>query len=232
MAVTINNSVAIGGAGGGTSLETASFALGGTDRVLYVLAGSGAGSVVAPSAVRWGGAAGTMLTQISTSLQFSTYGIMEIWRLIAPAAQTATVYASWPSSQDERWLIGVALEGAHQTTPNPTPDEDSGTGYFPSLDVAATAGDFVLGFLSGLDQGGSSPTVTSSQTSIQELEAGAISAYEVAAASYTTAAGNPETMDWSMSNGFSWGAIGFPVAESAGGGGGSVLPLMIAGAQQ
>jgi hypothetical protein len=218
MAALVDNSVkASDNTGGGatTTLETASFAVAGSNRVLYVLAGSGAGTPVDPSAVKWGGSGGTSLTQIGTTLNVGANVKISLWRLIAPAATSSTIHVTWGSGQDERWIIGVSTKDTDQTTPNGTLASATGSGTGPTVAATTTSGNLVLDFMSWLDGGGSSFTVTDDvPDSLQEIE-GATLQYEGAGASRETAAGASTTTSWTISGGAGndWGIFAFQVNE-------------------
>lgn len=222
MAATVFVSAAVGAADNTSTLETAAFTVGGSNRVLYVLAGSGAGTPVDASAVRWGGSGGTALTQISTTLNLGVNAKMSLWRLIAPATGSNTVHASWGSNQDERWLIAVQVQDADQTTPNGTVATATGTDAAPTAAAASVSGDLVLDFMSWLDLGGRNLTVTDDvPDSLQELEAGAISAYEGAGASRETASGTSTTCSWTLSASTGgdggWGIFALAINEAEAG---------------
>src|SRR5690348_8551656 len=116
MAALIDNSIKEFKTDNLSTLETASFAVAGSNRVLYVFVATGAGSPTAPTAVKWGGSGGTSLTQIGTTLTVSAFGRFTVWRLIAPTAQTSTVHVTWSGNQDERLMIAVSVKDADQTT--------------------------------------------------------------------------------------------------------------------
>lgn len=223
---TVNNSASVASATPGTTLETASFAVGGSNRVLYVLAGSGASSPSDVSAVKWGGSGGTSLTQLGTTATVATNMKVSLWRLIAPTAQTSTVHATWSGTDDERWLVCVAVQDADQTTPNGTvATATGGSDLIPTVNATSVSGDLVLDFMSWLDLSGSSKTcsVGAGQTSLQNIGAAAISPYEGAGASWETAAGTSTTMSWSVSaTGIglvNWYTFALAVNGVAGGGG-------------
>ena len=219
MAAVRDNSVEAFSASAATTLETATFAVGGSNRVLYVFVATGAGTPVDPSAVKWGGSGGTSLAQISTTLNVSANGKFSVWRLIAPTAQTSTVHVTWGSSQDERLIIAVSVKDADQTTPNGTVATATGTSASPSVAAASVSGDYVLSGGFWLDDAGSSRTVAvdASETSIQEIE-GADVVFEGMWASEETAAGTSTTMSATISGSEEWGMFAFAVNGAAAGG--------------
>lgn len=224
MAAVVNNSAKVGAADNVATLETGAFAVGGVNRVLYALVGSGAGTPTDPTAVKWEGSGGTSMTQIGTTINCGANVKMSLWRLIAPNAASSTVHATWAGNQDERWIIPVAVEDADQATPNGTVAQGTGTNLSATVNADSVAGDLVLDFLSYLDSAGGGRTCTkdASQTEIQNLGGVQITAFEGAGSSSETAAGASTTMSWAISGGGSidgWGTFAFAVNGATGGGG-------------
>lgn len=227
MAALVNNSVKAFSVTPGTTLETASFAIGGSNRILYVAVPSGDGTPVIPSSVKWGGSGGTSLTQISSTLDVSVYGKHTLWRLIAPTATTSTVYVTWPSSQGERLVIAVAVEDADQTTPNGTVATATGTDTAPTVNATTVSGDLVLDFAFQLDTGGQNIAFTDDVPDVIEhlFDAGML--YESAASSKETATGTSTTTSWTLNHTpTAWGIFAFAVNAAGGGGGGSGGPTI------
>ena len=198
MAALINNSTKASSVAIVSTLSSPSFAVGGNNRVLYVGVLSGAGSPVDPSGVKWGGSGGVALTQVGTTLSVGSFWKFSLWRLIAPTAQTSTVYVSWASTQEEVLLIAVATEDTDQTTPNNT----VASGIFnnsvtPSKTATSVSGDLVLDFCAIAEEDGVSATIsaTAGQASLQEIE-GSTTVYETFGASTKTASGTTTTMGW------------------------------------
>lgn len=234
MAALVDNSVKHNAVGGMTSLTTGTFALGSgaSNTVLYALVGCGAGSPVDPSSVTWNGGGGESLTQIGTTINVGSYEKISVWRKIAPTAATNSITASFGSSVDEVWIIGVSVKDADQTTPNGTVAQNSGTTTTPSATAATVSGDLVLSFMSWLDLSGSSRTCTASDTSIQEIEGGANGmVYEGAGSSYGTASGATKAMNWTLSGSVTrWGEFAFAINAAAVGGGANHNNLTLLGA--
>lgn len=184
----------------GSTYTTASYTIAGSNRVLYVLVGSGAGTPVDPSSVKWGGSGGTSLTQIGTTIDMGAVVKISLWRLIAPASGANTIYVSWGSSQDERWVLAVNVQDTDQATPNNTVAQATGTTTAVTVNASSTSGQLVLDFMSWVDLGNNARTVTvgAGQTSLQEIE-GATLGYEGAGTSWETAAGASTTMSWTIS---------------------------------
>jgi muconolactone delta-isomerase len=123
---------------------------------------------------------------------------------------------TWGSGQDERWIIGVSTKDTDQTTPNGTVASATGTGTGPTVAATTTSGNLVLDFMSWLDGGGSSWTVTDDvPDSLQEIE-GATLQYEGAGASRETAAGASTTCSWTISGGGgnNWGTFALQINEA------------------
>ncbi|WP_395707568.1 hypothetical protein [Casimicrobium huifangae] len=200
-----------------TTLESASFAVGGSNRVLYVFVATGAGTPVDPSAVKWGGSGGVSLSQIGTTIDHHANGKFSLWRLIAPAAQTATVHVTWPSAQDERYFIAYSAKDADQTTPNNTVAQASGSSNTPSVAATSVSGDLVICGATFLDTGGTSETLSTTDTSRQEIE-GADLVYEGMGVSEKTATGTSTTMSWTISDADPWGIFALAINGAAAGG--------------
>lgn len=218
MGASVDNSVKASSAVGGTTLETASFAVGGNNRVLYALVGCGATSPGAANSVKWGGSGGTAMSQIGTTLTLNTNVKITLWKLTAPTAQTSTIYASYSATNDELWILGTSVQDADQTTPNDTVQQATGSDAAPTDIVTTVAGQLVLNFMSWLDVLGGGESCTSSQTSLQEIEAGVPFAYEGAGSSQATAGGSSQTMNWSVTNNVAWGQYSFAINDAPAGG--------------
>ena len=101
----------------GTTISTGNMTCSGNNRALYVWVGAGASTPRHPAVgqVKWGGSGGTALTKLD-SVSTTSFGRFSLWRLKAPTAQTSTVSVTFPTSQDERLVIGVCLQDVNQTT--------------------------------------------------------------------------------------------------------------------
>jgi hypothetical protein len=223
MAATVYTSVKASANDNVSTLETASFAIGGSNRGLLVFAFSGAGSPVAPTSIKWGGSGGTALTQLSSTQTVTIYGRHSVWWLTAPTATTSTVYADWGSNQDERFLLCIALQDVDQVTPYNTVATSTGSTTTPTVNATSVSGDLVIDGVAFLDLSGSGRTLTAgaSQTSLQEVE-GAPTTYEGVGCSYESAAGSSTTMSWSISGAVdTWGIFALAINAATGGGGGS-----------
>ncbi len=215
----IDNHSSIFDLGSVTNLSTPAFAVGGSNRVLYVFAASGAGGPVPPVAVRWGGSGGAALTQISTSLIVTAFGFLTTWRLINPTAQTSTVYVDWGTIQDETFVQAVSVTGANQATPNGVVAEATGTGTNVTapltVNIASVSGNLTLSCAYILDGSGSTPLITpdGSQTaldSITQINEAMSDSYETAAGATTVA-----SYTWGGPTATTWGIQGFAINDAA-----------------
>lgn len=224
MAALYDNSVEAFSASASTTLESAAFTIGGANRVLYVFVATGAGTPVIPSAVKWGGSGGTSLTQISSTLDHHANGKFSLWRLIAPAAQSGTVHVTWPAAQDERYFIAYSAQDADQTTPNGTVAAATGNSTTPSAAADSASGDLVICGTTFLDTGGAADTLSTADTSRQEIE-GADLSFEGMGVAEKTATGASTTMSWTISNAMPWGIYVLAINGVSGGGGGGAAPV-------
>lgn len=226
--------IAAGGGGGGgpalydnsaegfsasaaTTISTASFAVGGTNRVLYCFAGIGAGSPAAPSGVVWN--TSEAMTQISTTLTVTSAGRFTLWRLINPTATTAVATATYGVAQDERLLICISVKDANQSSPNTTVVTATGGPAGPMTVTATglTSGMLVIDGQFYLDEGAGNRTITAggTQSSKQEIEGSDTGGYEGMGVSTETAAGTTQVMSWAFSPDSpaagAWGSFTFGV---------------------
>lgn len=224
MAALIDNSTKAAASGAASSLESGSFTVAGDNRVLYVAVCSGAGTAVDPTGCKWGGSGGTAMTQIGTTITLSTFNKISLYRLIAPTAQTSTVYATWGSNQDERWMFVVSVKDTDQTTPNNTVAQANGASTGPTVAATSVSGDLVLDFLAGGEQSTNTVTNDASQTLLQEYEGS--TAYCVGGCSHETATGTSTTMSWALGTSCPWGI--FALAINGAAAGASIVPHAMA----
>lgn len=232
MAALIDNSTKIASKDNTSTLQTPSFAVGGSNRVLWALAYSGAGSPVVATAGKWGGSGGTSMSIVaSTTLTFGSggNGVASLWRLIAPTAQTSTVWFDWGTNQDERLIIAVSTKDTDQGTPNGTVATGLSSSLTPALAATAVVGDLVLNFMAVMGGNADPKTLTAAKTTLQEIEGtegGTLDGYECLGAQYTTAASTSESMGWTVGGSgadTNWVAQWSFAVNGAGGGGGSPL---------
>lgn len=221
-AAAYDNSAKGSSAVAATTQATGSFAVAGN----YLLAcvGSGASTPVDPSAVKWGGSGGTSMTQKGTTLNLGSFVKWSLWELKSPTAQTSTVHVTWPSSQDEKWVLAISFAGIDQTTPTRTVATATGSGGLPTftitVDATSQSGDLVVDCASFISSSADNATmaVNGSQTSRQEVE-GTDLAYEGGGTSTLTASGASTTMAWTVSGlsatGNSWGTYAMALIDAA-----------------
>ena len=210
------------------SLTTPAFVIGGSNRYLVAGTGSGAGTRQAVTAVKWGGSGGTGLTQQGSAVDFSPanpYFRTTCWGLLAPTAQSATLYASWASNQDETALAGASYTGVDQATPTgtlatATANLSGGTQTpAPTVDASTVADDWVVDIVWVGDTSGASRTITAGagQTAREEVE-GANLVYECLGLSDEIATGATTTMSWSISGSVNggWGMFALPLKPVSG----------------
>ncbi len=225
MAASVSASIAIGDSVTAlTTLATGTLTPTGTNKVIYVLVGSGATSPNNPSAVKYAsvaGVGGESLTLLDSTRTIATNVKQSIYKLVAPSAASGTIHVTWAGADDERWIIAVAVQDADGT--EGAISYATGTSSAPSVAPASTSGELVLDFLSILNGGGSGYTldVGAGQTSIRELEGSGtggttnISGFESAGSSRETAGGASTTMSWTISSNSEWGIHAFQVNPAA-----------------
>ena len=225
MAASVAASIKSANTIAGSTFESASITPAGTGRVLYALIGSGAGAgVVLACSVKYCGSGGVEMTLLVTAVE-SPYWAVSLYRLIDPSTAGGTIYATFPSSQDEHWCIAVAVQDADTVTPNGTVTENRGTNSAPStVDVPSVANDLVLDFTSFFHGGGVAnwiATPGAGQTAVQKLDDGQVNVYEGSVVSSEIAAGASTTMSWTYSVAAPaiWLVWGLNVNAGSGGGG-------------
>lgn len=189
----------------GSTAETASFTIGGANRVLLVSVMGMAGTPAAPTAVKWGGSGGTAMTKIR-DVTVGTFSKYTLWQLNSPTAQSSTVHVTWAGSQDARGIIAVSLEDVDSATLSV--NGTTGTSNAPSYTKAANvvSGDLCIDFLSifyNSNEPTTAITCNASQTSLQEIEGSSMgpsqSVWMGMGSSSKTASSTSVTMDWTIS---------------------------------
>lgn len=232
MAASVTAIIGIGDSvSASTTLETGTLTPTGSNKAIYVLVGSGATSPNDPSVVKYastGGSGGETFTKLDSTRTIATNVKQSIYRLASPSAASGTIHCTWAGSDDERWIIAVAVQDAAGT--EGTIAYATGNSTTPSVAATSTSGELVIDFMSLLDISAYSPTMTvgAGQTSNKQLQgatpsggsANNISPYEEAASSRETASGSSTTMSYTLSAVIDgWGIHAFQVNPSGGGGG-------------
>lgn len=214
MAVAYQTGVATNSAANVSTLTSASMTVSGSNAYLLALVVSGAGTPVAPSAVKWGGSGGTSMTQVGTTLTFGTYWKASLYELVAPTAGASTLYVDYGTNQDETGVIGVLYTGVDQTTPRGTVGTGFNDNSHPmSATCTTVSGDTVVGAIFiGTNLAGFTDSQTVRQ-SWAEIAAG----YELASVGDKTASGASTTVNWSTTYSAPWGAFAVPLKAGAAG---------------
>lgn len=214
-----DNSVQVSSASNVASLTSASWTIAGNNRYLVTLANSAALTTVTPTSVKWGGSSGTNLTMQGSAITYnSAIRRMSCWTLLAPTAQTSTLYCLWPSNQDNTALIGLSATGVDQSAPIGTLASATGTTNAPTVNATTVADDLVVGMV-GVWADGTSPAVTvgNGQTARQEIEGGAF-ADDGWGMSTETATGTSTTTNWTTTGSVEeWGVYALPLKPVAAG---------------
>ena len=224
MAASVTDSVKIGSASAASTLESGTLTPTGSNKVVYAFVGSGATSPSNPSSVKYASSSGTggeSMTLLDSVRTVGTGGFekISVYRLAAPSASSGTVWVDYGATNDERWIIAVAVQDADGTEGTINYGSASGSGSASST-ATTTSGELVLSYLGVFDNGANSPAITAGETPAQELESGAISVYESAGASYTTASGSSTAMTWTISPSVGtteWGLFAFQVNPAVAG---------------
>lgn len=206
-----------------SSLTSASWTIGGSNRYLVGMVhnASGTPASVDPSAMRWGGSGGTLMTKQGSTLQYNgTIRRLSCYTLLAPTAQSSTLYALWSANQENVAISGVSANGVDQTTPLGTVASATGTTATPTVNATTVADDFVVD-MTGVWGDGVNPTITvgGGQTSRQEIEGGTYSPDDAVGQSTEVATGTSTTMSWTTAGGVAaWAIFAVPLKPVAAGG--------------
>jgi len=208
-----DNSVKVSSASNVASLTSASWTIAGSNRYLVASANSAAGTTVDPTSVKWGGSGGTDLSKRGASLTYnSAIRRMSCWTLLAPTAQSSTLYCLWPSNQDNTCLMGVSAADVDQSTPTGTIASATGATSTPTVNATTVADDFVVDMVGAWSDGNDPQlTVGAGQTSRQEEE-GASFVDDAWGMSTEVATGTSTTMSWTTGGvGQEWGIYAVPL---------------------
>lgn len=227
MAAAYDNSDRGYTAAGTDNVSTGSFAVAGSNRVIYAIALCSSASSADPDSVKWGGSGGTALSKIS-NVSLTPYWKMSVWELIAPTATTSTGYAHWAASHDEIGVIFCSFKDADQTTAHGTIATNTSTANAnATVTVTTTSGELTFGCCMWGDITGLGITMTAGQTGMKKID-GADLTYEGIGAEYTTSGGATQAMTYTLSATPTggWYMIGFQV-NPVSAGGASIVPIIM-----
>jgi hypothetical protein len=233
MAIAFDAAVEAFSAVNQTTLESGSMTIAGTNRILIVGVISAAGTVSAPSAVKWGGSGGASLTQIGTTIALGGFAMVSMWRLVNPNTGASTVHVTWAGAQDEKGLVGASYTGVDQGTPLGTPNQAGPTiDQNATVDIAGAVNDLIVDIVGVMDLAGGAPTLAAAggQTSRNEVE-GADLSYPAIGISDKAGAASV-TMAWTIGAATiaeaddGWGEIGVAL-KPAGAGPSLEIPIVM-----
>ena len=199
-------------------LTTPTLTCSGSNVCVIGVAGWGAGTPPAFSALKWGGVGGTTMTQIGSTVSGGDNSRLAMAHL-EPSAGDATIYCLLTGSTDEFGLAGSTWSGVDGTTPIGTPqsaggyDLDAGTVTTPN--ISSATGETVV---DGAYTSASGGTITkdAGQTLLSETEG--IGGYGSVGTSYKAGAATV-TMSWAYSSGYyGYCLMGVPLKPAAAGG--------------
>jgi hypothetical protein len=164
MAVTFNAASPDTFADNATVAESASFAIAGSNLYAFGMLGVFGDPRPNTPTLKWGGSGGVALTRIGTELSLSAFNAMGVFGLVAPTAQTSTVYASWTNMTAGAVLGMVSYTNVDQTTPINTVytanAQMSGATATATVTVPTTVGKTVVAFCFAVDQFDNTITLT------------------------------------------------------------------------
>lgn len=214
-----------------TELTTGAYTPGGSDRLLIGVMATGDVSAATHTGMDHP-AAGGALTAVGSAVALGTHGRSSVWRLISPAASSATTKGVWGSSQGESAIGGIAYSGVDQTTPiklssivTNTGTVTATTAFTATVNVATVAGEKVFAFAffhetSAMVNPGA--TEGAGCTPVYDIEGTQMGGFGACMAVERTASGTSTTMSVDFSaavnmNGH-WSIHAFVINAAAGGG--------------
>ncbi len=202
-----------------TSLTTAAFTIAGSDRILMGGIGSGAGTPVDPSGMKWGGSGGVALTQRGSTVNVGAFVKVSQFSLVAPAASSDTLYGSWPGNQDETVIGGASYTGVDQTVPHGTQATASGSlAAVSTVNVSSASGEVVADVTMFLDLGGNLNTLTEGALQTPRVDIAQVGGAAYEAFGMSDEPGDATiTMSWTVNTGTcDWGILGIPLKPASG----------------
>ncbi len=204
-----NTSSAAGPASDVTSLTWSHTVGSGTNRILIVGVSLVRGDATV-SSVTYGGVSLTSIGALSDSGNNTR---MEMWKLVAPTAGTASIVVTLSAAKR---IVGgaVSFTGVNQTVPHGTFASNSlsgGGSSTPSVNVSGASGELVIDTLA--TQGDADPA-TASQTQQWSRDTSSGSGADVIGGGSTKAGASSVTMSWTLSRNRPWsiGAVSLKVA--------------------
>ena len=228
MAIAFDNAASTSSASNVASLTTGAWTIAGSDRIVMGGILSGAISPVDPANMKWGGSGGTDLTKRGATVDIGAFVKVSQYSLVAPTAESNTLYGSWGSNQDETAIGGASYTGVDQTTPHGTQASATGNGANPTatVNVNSASGELVVDVVGALQTDGDITTLVAgaSQTARVDIDNVGGVAFECFGMS-EEAGGATVTMSWDIDTtgggDTEWGIIGIPLkpagAAAAGG---------------
>lgn len=224
--------VSQGDSSGGTTKDSPSLTVSGTQKVLYVLAANSDGSPLAPSGCVWDAAGvNQALSQIGTAINYGTFFETSLWRRIAPSDATSVVTCTWAATQGERMVLAWVETGLDQTTPNVDPPTQTFDDTSPPTTVSAGAvstpsgaGQRVIMFGHSGNIGPISITFDSPTGTERTESQTTPSSFDAVAAQDQTSAGASVTPTWTLSSGSGSGWSTYVVVLNVAGAGPSCTP--------
>lgn len=182
--------------GGGSATLTTSLTPTGSDRLLLAAVAyyHGATSVLS---VKFGG---VDLEYVDSSQAVIGNYAVDLWALIAPAASTGNLVATFSAAPFDAGLTGVAFTGVHQTVPLGAPVTATGSSASPSVVVSSAADEMVMDGLIIVHNAtltvGANQTARSNATANGFVKRGCST--EPGASSVTMSWSNGSSADWAQ----------------------------------
>jgi hypothetical protein len=197
----------------------------GSNRLLEVTVGVGAGTPAVHSGVTWGGVA---LTQRNATLTVGPNGRVSKWFLKEasfPGSATGTVVATFASNQDEAWVAAVIYNDVNQTSPYKNASMTTATGAASNsatITVTSDAATLVTGSVWLLDQGNAASIAITAGTSRQEVDNLASLGFESGGVGDIAGGASNATTSWTLTPAGGtiddWGMVGDALQYQAGSG--------------
>jgi hypothetical protein len=215
-----------------SALETGTFTVSGTDRLmLSFVSSTGFASGPGASTCLFGGSGGTSMVQIGSETT-SSASYLRAYRHIAPSTSLSTIYATVTTEQTRLSIASLSYTGVDQTTPVVLASITTASGNFNTTSTTATAvvtttaGDVVVGCFTLIDYSFDGAGVSFSEISGTErmFQDGGTENVVGVQILEATASGTSTTFSTTMTvaqaNFAAWQFVGFILNPAGGGGGG------------